>query len=119
MACIDGLPAMRLELLIPTLKRTALVRAAVRSIARAARPPTLDVSVTVINNDTVPLLLDAGAAGPYPLRVIDEPRPGKSAALNAGIAASTADYIGLLDDDAEIAEDWFLVVERLLRAGKL
>jgi glucosyl-dolichyl phosphate glucuronosyltransferase len=108
---------MRLELLIPTLKRPALVRAAVLSIARAARPQALDVSVTVINNDTVPLPLEAGAAGPYPLRVIEEPRPGKSTALNAGIAASTADYIGLLDDDAEIAEDWFQVVERVLQAG--
>src|SRR5215216_1308851 len=106
---------MRLELLIPTLRRPALIRAAMLSIARAAHPQRLDVSVTVINNDTVPLHLDAGAAGPYPLRVIEERRPGKSAALNAGIAASTADYIGLLDDDAEIAEDWFLVVERVLQ----
>jgi len=117
MACIAGLLAMRLELLIPTLKRPDLVRAAVLGIARAARPRALDVSVTVINNDTVRLPLEAGAAGPYPLRVLDEPRPGKSAALNAGIAASTADYIGLLDDDAEIAHDWFLVVERVLSAG--
>jgi glycosyltransferase involved in cell wall biosynthesis len=108
---------MRLELLIPTLRRPALVRAAVLSIGRAARPQTLDVSVTVINNDTVPLLIEPGSAGPYPLRVVDEVRPGKSAALNTGIAASTADYIGLLDDDAEIAEDWLLVVERTLQAG--
>ncbi len=108
---------MRLELLIPTLRRPALVRTAVLSIGRAARPQHLDVAITVINNDTVPLHIEPWTAGPYPLRVVDEPRPGKSAALNTGIAASTADYIGLLDDDAEIAEDWFLVVERTLQAG--
>lgn len=108
---------MRLELLIPTLKRPALVEAAVRSMACATPARSLDVSVTVINNDTVPLVLAAGLAGPYPLRVVDEPTPGKSAALNAGIAASTADFIGLLDDDAEVAEDWFLVVERVLQTG--
>jgi glycosyltransferase involved in cell wall biosynthesis len=108
---------MRLELLIPTLRRPALVRAAVLSIGRAARPQTLDVSVTIINNDTVPLPLEPWTAGPFPLRVIEEPQPGKSAALNTGIAASAADYIGLLDDDAEVAEDWFLVVERILQAG--
>ena len=108
---------MRLDLLIPTLRRPVLVRAALRSIARAVRPPGLDVTVTVVNNDTVPLRLGPEVAAPYPLRVLDERQPGKSAALNTGIAASTADYIGLLDDDAEIADDWFQVVERALRAG--
>ena len=49
--------------------------------------------------------------------MIEEPRGGKSAALNAGIAASTADYIGLIDDDEEIAVDWFVVVERALSGG--
>jgi glycosyltransferase involved in cell wall biosynthesis len=108
---------MRLELLIPTLRRPALVRNAVLSIGRAARPRKLDVSVTVVNNDRAPLPLEPGDAGPYPLRIIEERQPGKSAALNTGIAASTADYIGLLDDDAEVADDWFLVVERELSAG--
>jgi glucosyl-dolichyl phosphate glucuronosyltransferase len=108
---------MRLELLIPTLRRPVLIRAALRSIARARRPHGLDVSVTVINNDTIPLLLDPDLTGPYPLRVVQEPRPGKSAALNTGIGASTADYLGFLDDDAEIADDWFQVVERALRTG--
>jgi glycosyltransferase involved in cell wall biosynthesis len=108
---------MRLELLIPTLRRPALVRTAVLSIGRAARPHVLDVSITVVNNDTAPLPLEPGSAGHYPLRIIEERQPGKSAALNTGIAASTADYIGLLDDDAEIADDWFLVVERALLAG--
>jgi glycosyltransferase involved in cell wall biosynthesis len=105
---------MRLDLLIPTLKRPVLVRNALRAIARAERPCALDVSVTVINNDTVPLVLEPGITGPFPLRVLHERRKGKSAALNAGIAGSTADYIGLLDDDAEIASDWLLVVERAL-----
>jgi glycosyltransferase involved in cell wall biosynthesis len=108
---------MRLELLIATFRRPALVKAAVRSLARATPAATLDVSVTVINNDAQPLPLEPADAAPYPLRVIDERRPGKSAALNTAIAASTADYIGLLDDDAEVAEDWFLAVERALQAG--
>jgi glucosyl-dolichyl phosphate glucuronosyltransferase len=108
---------MRLELLIPTLRRPALLRAALRSVARALRPLGLDVSVTVINNDTVPLLLEPELAGACPLRIIEEGRPGKSAALNTGIAASTADYIGFIDDDVEIADDWFQVVARATRAG--
>ncbi len=110
---------MRLELLIPTLRRPALVRAALQSIGRAAAPRGLDVSVIVVNNDVVPLPLEPELTGPYPLRVVEERRPGKSAALNTGIAASTADYIGLLDDDVEIADDWFHVAERALQAGSV
>jgi glycosyltransferase involved in cell wall biosynthesis len=110
---------MHLDLLIPTLKRPTLLRATLASVVRAARPEAMQVSVTVINNDTTPLVLEPEFfAGPYPLRIVEEPRPGKSAALNAGIAASTADYIGLIDDDEEIADDWFLVVERALSVGK-
>ena len=54
---------------------------------------------------------------PFSTRVLHEPQPGKSAALNTGIAASTADYIGFIDDDEELAPDWFRVVERALEAG--
>jgi glycosyltransferase involved in cell wall biosynthesis len=110
---------MHLDLLIPTFQRPALLRAALESVARATRPRALAVSVTVINNDTEPLVLEpAFFAGPYPLRVLHERRRGKSAALNAGIAASTADYIGLIDDDEQLAADWFEVVERALETGR-
>ena len=108
---------MRLDLLIPTFERPELLRATLASVARATQPRAMEVSVTVINNASEPLDLEPGVvAGPYPLRVLHERRRGKSAALNAGIAASTADYIGLIDDDEEIAADWFLVVERALDA---
>jgi glucosyl-dolichyl phosphate glucuronosyltransferase len=109
---------MRLDLLIPTFRRPLLVRGALESVARATRPRSLEVAVIVINNDVEPLVLEpAFFAGPYPVQVLHERRRGKSAALNAGIAASTADYIGLIDDDEEIAPDWFLVVERALETG--
>jgi glycosyltransferase involved in cell wall biosynthesis len=107
--------AMHLELLIPTFQRPALLGAALESVSRATRPRAMTVSVTVINNDTEPLVIEpAFFAGPYPVRVLHERRRGKSAALNAGIAASTADYIGLIDDDEQIAADWLVVVERAL-----
>ena len=110
---------MHLELLIPTFQRPALLRAALESVSRATRPRAMTVSVTVINNDTEPLAMEpALSAGPYPLRVLHERRRGKSAALNAGIAASTADYIGLIDDDEQIAPDWFVVVERALETQR-
>ena len=48
-----------------------------------------------------------------------ERRRGNSAALNAGIAASNAVYINFIDDDEEIAADWFLVVELALEARQV
>src|SRR5688500_18985008 len=110
---------MRLDVLIATHKRPSLLRSALASIARAARPRSMEVSVTIVNNDSSPLILGPEfLAPPYPVRVLQERRRGKSAALNTGVAVSTADYIGLIDDDEEIAADWFQVVERALETGK-
>ncbi len=111
---------MRVDLLVPTLRRPHPLKRALESIARVELPRRLQVAVTVINNDTHPELpgLEATLASvPFPTRVLHEPRPGKSAALNTGIAASTADYIGFIDDDEELAPDWFLVVENALAAA--
>ena len=111
---------MHLDLLIPTFQRPALLRAALTSVGRTTPPRAMTVAVTVINNDTEPLVLEPEFFNaPYPLRVLHERRRGKSAALNAGIAASTADYVGLIDDDEEVAADWFLVIERALETGQL
>ena len=112
-----GSRSMRLDLLLPTLRRPHLLERALASIARAEPPRRLQVAVIVINNDVRPELpgLEAAlAAVPFPARVLHEPQPGKSAALNTGIMASKADYLGFVDDDEELAPDWFRVVEDAL-----
>jgi glucosyl-dolichyl phosphate glucuronosyltransferase len=111
---------MRLDLLIPTLRRPDLLERSLESVAKVQRPQRMEVGVIVINNDTDPELRGveaALAAMPFDTRVLHEPRPGKSAALNTAIAASTADYLGFIDDDEELAPDWFRVVEDALTAG--
>ncbi|MGH8639482.1 MAG: glycosyltransferase family 2 protein [Burkholderiales bacterium] len=113
---------MRLDLLIPTLRRPPLLKRALASIARAEPPRRLQVAVIVINNDTQPELpgLDSTVASlPFPTRVVYEPVSGKSAALNAGIALSTADYVGFIDDDEELAAHWFRTLEDALEGGRL
>ena len=110
---------MQLDLVIPTLRRPSLLRALLTSIARAAPARAMHVSITIVNNDEGPLVLEPEFLAPsYPVRILQERRPGKSAALNLGIAASPADFIGLIDDDEEVAADWFQVVERALDQGK-
>jgi glycosyltransferase involved in cell wall biosynthesis len=111
---------MRLEVVIPTFKRPDLLRGALASLARSSPPRTAEVSVLVVNNDLDDLRLEPSwFEGPYRLRLLQERRRGKSAALNTGIAASTADYIGLIDDDEEVAADWLQVAERALEGGQL
>jgi glycosyltransferase involved in cell wall biosynthesis len=108
---------VRLDLIIPTWRRPALLRAALESVARADPPRTMTVEVVVVNNDDDPELpgLDAALASmPFRTSVLHEPTPGKSSALNAAIARSTADYVGLIDDDEEIDRSWFRIVERAL-----
>lgn len=113
---------MRLDIVIPTFRRPGLLRGALASIARAERPLQLGVAVVVVNNDATPDLPGLGPvldSMPYPARVMHEPAPGKSAALNGAISQSTADYLGFVDDDEELAPDWFRVVEKALARGDL
>jgi len=111
---------MRLDLLVPTWRRPHLLKRALDSVTRAEPPRRIQVGVIIINNDiqaSVPGLSSVLGAVPFPVRVLHEPQAGKSAALNAGIAISAADYVGLLDDDEELSSSWFHVVEEALQAA--
>jgi glucosyl-dolichyl phosphate glucuronosyltransferase len=113
---------MRLDLLIPTLRRPQLLNQALQSVGRAEPPRKMHVRVIVVNNDARPDLPGVElslASMRFPSLVLHEPQPGKSSALNRGIAESTADYIGFIDDDEELAPDWFRVVENALEAAPL
>lgn len=111
--------AMRLELLIPTLRRPNLIRGALASIVRADIPARMRVSVTVINNDRAagpPGLEQTLRSMPIPTALLHEPRPGKSVALNTAVARSTAEFLGFVDDDEELDGRWFRVAEEALQA---
>jgi glycosyltransferase involved in cell wall biosynthesis len=110
---------MRLELLIPTLRRPNLIRGALESVARADVPARMQVSVTVINNDTtaeLPGLDQVLRSMRFPTALLHEPRPGKSVALNTAVARSTADVLGFVDDDEELDRRWFRIAEDALQA---
>ncbi len=48
----------------------------------------------------------ASGAPEIPVRYILEPRPGKSAALNTGIALTRGDFVLLTDDDVLVEDGW-------------
>lgn len=113
---------MRLDLLVATYRRPLALAGLLDSIGAADHPDSLHVRVTVINNDLQPAgreLHDRLAALPFPGGIIDEPTPGKSHALNMAIGQSTAEYIGIVDDDEELDRGWFQAVEKTLSREEL
>lgn len=107
---------MRLDVIIPTRNRSRLLAQAVESLLSAPAPVGLDVRIIVVNNgstDTTGAMLEWLAARHRgKVEVITERRRGKSRALNTGIAASTADLIGMIDDDEEIDPHWYEEIYR-------
>jgi glycosyltransferase involved in cell wall biosynthesis len=84
---------------------------------RAARiPDGLDVRVLVVDNastdGTSALVRRLASSFGGRLQYLFVPTPGKPHALNAGIAATDGDLVGLLDDDEEVDTAWFTCVWR-------
>jgi len=107
---------MILDVILPTFNRETLLARALESL-RAARPADgLDVRVLVVDNastDGTRELVgrDAAAFGGR-LRYLFVATPGKPHALNAGIAATDGELIGLIDDDEEVDAGWFESIYR-------
>ena len=112
-------PAVRLDVLVPTHNRAPLLERCVRSVLNAPQPADLDVHVTVICNacsdDSTEIVRRLQAAFPRRLSLVQERRRGKSRALNAGIAATYGDLVGMIDDDEEIDQRWLELVAHALR----
>jgi len=108
--------AMTLDVILPTFNRETLLRRTLDSLRLARRPGGLDVNIFVVDNassdGTKALVRSQAALFGGRLHYLFEPPPGKPYALNAGIAATSGDLIGLIDDDEEIDETWFECIAR-------
>jgi glycosyltransferase involved in cell wall biosynthesis len=101
---------MQLDVILPTLNRSAQMRRAATSILTCAHSDQLCVRVVIVDNNSTDDTAAAAArlTAEFPRRVLYalERRPGKSHALNHGVALSTADLIGFVDDDEAVDEHW-------------
>jgi glycosyltransferase involved in cell wall biosynthesis len=102
---------MEIDVIVPTFNRSASLSRTLRSLSDAPTPPGLTVSITVVDNnssdDTRAIVEAAVAQFRYPLRYLLEQRQGPSYARNAGIAHTSGDVIGFVDDDEEIGVGWY------------
>jgi glucosyl-dolichyl phosphate glucuronosyltransferase len=105
---------MRLDVVIPTYNRADLLPRALQSLLDAERPDGLAVGVVVVDNrsmDTTADIVDSFMprfAGE--LQYLYEWKPGRSHALNAGIAACRGDLVGMIDDDEEVDRSWLRTI---------
>ena len=102
---------MRLDVVIPTYNRSALLKKTFRSLLDARVPPGLEVQITVVDNnskdDTRDTVLAQQAEASLPIHYVFEKRQGRSPALNAGVAATSGTHVGFIDDDEEIDQSWY------------
>lgn len=112
------LKPLKLNVLIATYNRAALLRRTLQSLVKAEKAASLSVVITIADNNStdetrqvaeefVPLF------GEIKLDYIFEKRQGKQFALNTALAGIDADLVAMIDDDEEVAEDWFVEIAHL------
>jgi glycosyltransferase involved in cell wall biosynthesis len=105
---------MRLDVVVPTYNRALLLTRALESLLAADRPNGLDVDVTVVDNrstdDTRAVVDSFVPRFDGHLQYVYESNPGRSHALNAGIAATRGDLVGMIDDDEEVDRSWLRII---------
>ena len=110
----EVLAAMKLTVVVPTYNRHLMLSRALDSLNRAHVPRGMSVSVLVVDNnshdDTRGSVREFAGRTDLPVEYLFEPRLGRSFALNAGIAAADGDLIAMIDDDEEVAQNWYAAI---------
>lgn len=105
---------LTLDVLIPSRNRAEQLSRAIESLLAAPVPDGLAVTIVPIDNGsidgTAARLEWFSARFRDRFQVVTERRCGKSRALNAGIAASRGDLVGMIDDDEEIDSGWYAAI---------
>src|SRR3954471_21900293 len=101
---------MRLDVVIPTYNRSEMLARTLASLLAAEAPEGLDVRVTVVDNNskdaTRQTFEEWAAKFGGRLSYVFETKQGGSHALNAGIANTSGELVGMIDDDEEIDARW-------------
>jgi GT2 family glycosyltransferase len=106
---------MRISVIIATYNRADLLQDCLAQLRRQRYHPGDEVIVAdnASTDHTAAVIAEAAEGFPVPLRRIHETTPGKTPALNAGIAAATGEILALTDDDVVVADDWVPVIRQL------
>jgi len=112
-----------IDIVLPTHNRSHLLARALASVEKSREYADADVHLIVVANacrdETAQTVEEFREAFGGQLTLVVRNEPGKSAALNAGIAAGSHPIVGLFDDDEELYEDWIDVALRVLEDPSL
>lgn len=100
-----------LDIIIPAYNAARCLDATLEAVFRQRIPDGLEIGVIVVNNrstDATAERIDAWAD--RDVRRIDHQERGRAAARNAGVGASAADYLLLLDADCRLVGDGCLQI---------
>lgn len=105
---------MTYSIVIPTYNRADELAQTLASLATIGMADRWEVVIADNNcTDETPAVVRAAAARfPVALRYVFEPVPGRSAALNAGIAHASGEIIVTIDDDVRVEPDYLEQVGR-------
>ena len=100
----------KLSLIVATYNRAESLLRTLESVVLQSADPQLWECV-VVNNNSTDNTAEAFAAfaadhTAFSLRMVDEPKQGLSNARNCGIAASTGEYIAIVDDDETLEQGY-------------
>jgi len=98
---------VKLSLVMPAYNEAAIAASSVRAVdallARLGLPYEIIVADDGSEDGTAKVV---DAAGLPAVRVVQRPHRGKGGALTAGLSEATGEYVGFLDIDLEISEDY-------------
>ncbi|RYE89380.1 MAG: glycosyltransferase family 2 protein, partial [Cytophagaceae bacterium] len=112
-----------ITVLICTYNGAAVLPPTLEHLAAQQVPPGLNWEVLLVSNastdDTLAMAprLWAELGSPAPLRVLNEPRPGKHFALPLGFAEAYYPYICIVDDDNWLAPDYLGTALEIMEAN--
>ncbi len=98
----NSVTADSISVVVPTCDRPDRLEACLRSISALRHQP---LEIVVVDNSPSPASRRVVESFPG-MRYVAEPRPGSSAARNAGVAASRGEIVAFADDDETVHPDW-------------
>lgn len=114
---------MRLDVIVPTYNRQNLLPLALNSLFAAEIPAGVEVTVTVVDNNstdgTRQVVESFRNRFGERIQYCFEVQQGRSHALNAGIAATSGELVGIIDDDEEIDPSWYRTAIEAFRQSDL
>jgi glycosyltransferase involved in cell wall biosynthesis len=93
-----------IDVVVPTYRRSELLRSCLRALREQTYPPATVVIVVRASDRESHAVVEEEAWGS--LRLVEVDEPGVVAALSIGIAATRSELVAFTDDDAAPAPDW-------------